>query len=323
MPALAAEAPQADLGAPAAAPPVSADDAPPAGEIVVSGRGKPPPSDPLQRINEGTYQVTQKVDDKVVAPLANGYRKALPSPVRSGLHNFLQNLTEPVMALNYLLQIKPGKAAETLARFGINSTIGIGGLADVAVKKPFHLPYHRNGLANTLGYYGIGPGPYFFLPLVGPTTLRDLFGLAVDRALVPLAIGGPLRTPAYVIPSVALKALDDRVQADDELRRIRDAEDPYVTYRKTYLQVRHDEIEALHGRGPLAKGAVGVWPFMRPVGAAPGSPILTPRPARPAEPAAAPPPPPPPPSPPAAPLPPPPPVFISQPVVQPIPPGAH
>lgn len=327
--ALAGAAQSVDQASPAGAAPAPAaggDDQPPASQIVVTGRGKPPPSDPLERINETTYQVTQKVDDTVVAPLANGYRKALPSPLRSGLHNFLTNLTEPVMAFNYLLQIKPGKAAETVARFGINTTIGIGGLADVAKKKPFNLPYHRNGLANTLGFYGIGPGPYMFLPLVGPTTLRDLFGLTIDRAIMPFAIGGPLRSPYYVVPSVVVKALDDRIEADTELNRIRDAEDPYVFYRRTYLQVRRDEIEALHGRGPLAKGAVGVWPFMRPVGTPPDAQILRPSksvtvpapvleaPATeapaPEAPAAA-----------VAPPPPPAPVFISEPVVQPLPAG--
>jgi len=284
------------------------------GEIVVSGQTKPPPEDPMQAVNEKSFQVVQKVDDKVVAPMAMTYKKVLPPPVRSGLRNFLSNLTEPVVALNYLLQIKPGKAAETLGRFAINSTIGVAGLVDVAKSKPFRLPYRRNGLANTLGFYGVGPGPYFFLPLVGPTTLRDLFGLGVDRALVPLAVGKPLTSPYYAIPANVIKSLDDRVQTDAELNAMRDSDDPYRNYRKLYLKTRHDEIEALHGRGPFAKGTTGTGPFLTPVAGAPATPaapaqqmivipattdrveVLSP-----------------------APVAPPAPVFVSHPVVQPLP----
>src|SRR3546814_2446438 len=91
-----------------------------------------------------------------------------------GLGNALRNISEPVNFLNFLLQFKIGKAAETLGRFVVNTTFGVGGLVDVAKTKPFNLPYRRNGFANTLGFYGVEPGPYFYLPLVGPTTLRDM-----------------------------------------------------------------------------------------------------------------------------------------------------
>lgn len=305
----------APVSAPAPAPAPAAPSTPsllppPANpnEIVVSGQTKPPPEDPMQKINEKSFQVVQKVDDKVVAPMAMTYKKALPAPVRSGLRNFLSNLTEPVVALNYLLQIKPGKAAETLGRFAINSTVGVAGLVDVAKSKPFRLPYRRNGLSNTLGYYGVGPGPYFFLPLVGPTTLRDLIGLGVDRALVPIAVGKPLTSPYYAIPANVIKSLDDRVQTDAELNAIRDSDDPYRNYRRLYLQVRHDEIEALHGRGPLAKGSIGTGPFQTPVAGpvAPAAPVIViPATSDKVEV--------------LSPAPPPPPVFVSIPVVQPIP----
>src|SRR3546814_6026547 len=89
-------------------------------------------------------------------------------PVRDGLGNALRNISEPVNFLNFLLQFKIGKAAETLGRFVVNTTFGVGGLVDVAKTKPFNLPYRRNGFANTLGFYGVEPGPYFYLPLVGP-----------------------------------------------------------------------------------------------------------------------------------------------------------
>jgi phospholipid-binding lipoprotein MlaA len=217
-------------------------------QIVVTGQVEAAKADPAQAVNEASYEVVQKVDDTIVAPLAMGYKKALPSPVRSGLRNFLVNLTEPVVFINFLLQGKPGKAAETLGRFAINSTVGLGGLIDVAKDKPINLPHRDNGFANTLGYYGVGPGPYLFLPLVGPTTVRDLVGLGLDRALLPTVVGKPLNSPAYVLGAGTIKSLDDRVQLDCELKRQRETSNPYNTAREYYLERRKADIEALHGR---------------------------------------------------------------------------
>lgn len=305
-----------------------------AGEIVVSGTVKAPSEDPLAKANETSYEVLQKVDDVFVGPVANGYQKAVPRPLRMALRNFIRNLREPVVAAAYVLELKPGKAFETVGRFGINSTIGLGGTIDVARSKPFNLPYRQNGLANVLGYYGVGPGPYLFLPLVGPTTVRDLIGLIGDRLAVPLAVGTPFNKPWYALPMGTIDALDYRNEADEDFKRLRKAADPYSTYRRVYLQSRIDQIEALHGRGPLAKGQTRYGPFARPIGAAAApvsaaekrviekedaaadaaaaaapSVVTPPAPAPEVQPPA---PPAPPPAPPA-------PVFISQPVVQPLP----
>jgi len=252
-----------------ATPPVAQPDGTEGGEIVVTGETAPPPQDPMERVNEKSFEVVQKVDDKLIAPIAHGYEKGVPRPVRMGLRNFIRNLTEPVVFLNYMLQLKPGKAAETLGRFAVNSTVGVAGLVDVAKKKPFNLPYRPNGLGNTLGYYGVGPGPYLYLPLVGPTTVRDLFGLFVDRATVPFAVRGPFKKPQYVLPLNIVESIDDRLQIDDELKEMNTPSNPYVTYRELYLKARHAEIEALHGRGPLAKGESGVAPFAKPLHPAP------------------------------------------------------
>ncbi|MFN3469421.1 MAG: VacJ family lipoprotein [Novosphingobium sp.] len=223
--------------------------------IVVSGQ-RAPRQDPMQAINQASYDAVQAVDDAVIAPLATGYRKALPGPVRTGLRNVLRNLTEPVIALNFLLQLKPGKAAETVGRFAVNSTAGIGGLLDVAVGRPINLPYRRNGFAYTLGYYGVGPGPYMFLPLVGPTTVRDVFGLTLDRFLLPFAVGGPLQHPAYVIGSFTIRSLDERVENDALFRRIREESNPYASYRELYLKTRQAEIDALKGQPVVLRDEV-------------------------------------------------------------------
>lgn len=243
--------------------------------IVVSGE-RSVAQDPMQAVNEASYNAVQAVDGAVIAPLATGYEKAVPAPVRKGLRNFLLNLTEPIVAVNFLLQLKPGKAAETLGRFAINSTIGVGGLIDVAAKKPFNLPYRRNGFAYTMGYYGIGTGPYFFLPLVGPTTLRDVVGLGLDRFLLPFAVGGPLKHPAYVYGGFVVRSLDDRVENDALFKRIREESNPYASYRELYLKTRQAEIDALKGKADFQKeGSVVLTPVSATVVPVAPTPVAT------------------------------------------------
>jgi phospholipid-binding lipoprotein MlaA len=238
---------QTDPASPA--PPTQAPvPAPAPGEIVVTGR-RASPDDPLEKINAQSYEVVQSVDKAIVAPLAFAYEDIMPRPIRKGLRNFLHNLGEPVVFLNFMLQLKPGKAAETLGRFVINSTIGVAGLVDVAKRKPFNLPRRRNGFANTLGYYGVPQGPYFYLPLIGPTTLRDFIGNRLDLLVLPIGIGKQFSRPEYALPVAALSELNSRIEFDDELRQIRATRDPYVAARSYYLRKRQAEIDALHGRG--------------------------------------------------------------------------
>jgi phospholipid-binding lipoprotein MlaA len=225
-------------------PPVRADQ----NEIVVEGKHTPTPGDPLEQINAKTYAITQDVDKAVVAPVARSYSKTIPAPVRSGLRNFFNNLAEPVVFLNYLLQIKPGKAAETLGRFAINTTVGAAGLFDMAKRRPFKLPLRRNGFANSLGYYGVKPGPFLYIPLVGPTTVRDLVGLWVDKLVLPVAIGKPFNQAYYTIPATIIGSIDYRVEYDAQLRKQQEDADPYAAARRDYLRSRQAEIDALHGR---------------------------------------------------------------------------
>jgi phospholipid-binding lipoprotein MlaA len=218
--------------------------------IVVEGSVRTPAGDPLASVNETTFQVTQEIDSAIVEPMSEVYEEELPKPVRNGLRNFLRNLMEPVNFINYLLQLKPGKAIETLGRFAINTTIGIGGLIDVAEEKPFNLPYRRNGFANTLGYYGVGPGPYLVLPLVGSTTVRDLLGSGLDQLVLPLAVGKPFNTPYYAIPAYTVNSLQYRMEFDERLDAIEDSHDPYTAMRRSYLCLREADIAALRDLPP-------------------------------------------------------------------------
>jgi phospholipid-binding lipoprotein MlaA len=267
-PAAPAEPPAS--GTTVAAPPAASGEAPAAkpeshpangGEIVVSGRA-PSPADPLVKLNAESYQAVQAVDKAIVGPVAMGYKKVMPKPIRLGLRNFLRNLEQPVIALNFVLQLKPGRAAKSVGRLAINSTMGLGGLIDVAKREPFNLPYTPNGFANTFACYGIGPGPYFFLPLVGPTTLRDVIGVSIDRFLLPAVVGKPLDQPYYAMPANVVDSLNDRIDIDDQLNEIRTKSDPYVAARELYLSQRKAEIagicpkksEAVHKNLPPRPG---------------------------------------------------------------------
>ena len=216
--------------------------------IVVTGQGAPP-GDPAAAVNEVSFEAVQAVDKAFVEPIAMGYAKAAPKPLRQGVHNALNNLSEPINFVNSLLQLKIGKAFKALGRFGINSTVGVAGLIDVAKRKPFKLGYERNGFANTLGYYGIGAGPYMYLPLIGPTSARDLVGRVLDLSLVPGVAGKPFSSPAYALGTGVARSLDDRVELDDFLRRLRsECTNPYAAERDYYLAVREAEIAALRKR---------------------------------------------------------------------------
>jgi phospholipid-binding lipoprotein MlaA len=226
-------------------------DGPPDGEqgneIIIEGEYGPPANDPVEQLNAESYRLTQVMDDVLVEPLAYAYRDGLPEPIRDGLGNVVRNLGEPSNALNYLLQGKVGKAFETLGRLAINSTLGIGGLVDIAAKPGIGLPYRRNGFANTAGYYGVGPGPYLFLPVTGPTSLRDIIGNTLDQALLPFAVGKPFNKPEYSVTYFVVNSLDLRLEYDAELAEIAASDDPYAMRRDTYLERRRRDIAALKG----------------------------------------------------------------------------
>lgn len=215
-------------------------------DIVVTGR---PRGDPLRRANVVSFKATQAVDDALIGPAAHTYEHVVPKPVRGGLRNFFYNLHEPTVFVNYLVQLKPGRAAETLGRFALNTTIGLAGVMDVAKRRPFNLPRRPNSFSDTLGYYGVKPGPFMFLPLIGPTTLRDLIGGGVDRLAFPSLLGGQVGGTAYIATTGSLKLLDRRLRLDDDLQAIRAGpEDPYTARRALYLKKRQTEIDHLHKR---------------------------------------------------------------------------
>jgi phospholipid-binding lipoprotein MlaA len=133
--------------------------------------------DPWERMNRMTYRFNARFDEHVFLPVANGYRR-LPQPVRTGVSDFFSNLSEVVSVVNYVVQLRPAPGVRSLGRFVINSTLGIGGLFDVATR--FHIPSAPTGFGPTLARWGVHPGPYLVLPILGPSTVRDGFGFLVD-----------------------------------------------------------------------------------------------------------------------------------------------
>lgn len=217
-------------------------------EIIVRHR-LPTASDPLESVNEASFEVVQTIDKAIVGPIAVGYRREVPKPLQKGVHNFLNHIDEPIVFVNFLLQLKIGKALETLGRFTINSTVGLVGTIDMAKRHPFHLPRRFNGLADTLGYYGVKQGPYLFLPLIGSTTLRDMAGRVVDISLLPATVGTPFNKPEFTGPVRVFSAIDDRAEQDDDIRRLRDnSQDGYASMREFYLMRRQGDIDELRGR---------------------------------------------------------------------------
>ncbi len=123
------------------------------------------------------YRFNARFDEAVFLPVANGYRR-LPSPIRAGVHNFFGNLAEVDSVVNYTLQGRLGRGLRSLGRFAINSTLGLGGLFDVAEK--LNIPRAPTGFGTTLAKWGMHPGPYLVIPFYGPSTLREGIGLAGD-----------------------------------------------------------------------------------------------------------------------------------------------
>lgn len=216
------------------------------GEIVVEAKSRYDRADPLQSVNAASFAATQAVDTAVMGPLASGYKHVVPGPIRSGVRNALSNLHQPVVIVSFLLEGKVGKAAETAGRFAINSTVGVAGVFDAARKSPFNLQNRPNGFADVFGFYGVRSGDYLYLPLIGPTTVRDLVGGVLDRAVLPLAIGKPFNQVSYTVPTGVLSTLERRAEFEGQLSQIQSSDNPYRARRALYLRNRQSEIDGLH-----------------------------------------------------------------------------
>lgn len=192
------------------------------------------PHDPWEGYNRAMFSFNETLDRGFVKPLAELYERATPQPVNRAITNFFSNLSDVVVLFNDLLQLKLEQAASDLSRIVWNTTLGVGGLFDVATH--FELPKHDEDFGQTLGYWGLPTGPYLVLPLLGPSNLRDTVGWAGDITVSPLFSPSD---PAVRNSLLALRVTDTRA---DLLGVTRIAEtaalDKYVFVRDAYEQRR-------------------------------------------------------------------------------------
>lgn len=205
-----------------------------------AARAASDPTDPWEPMNRRFFAINEALDRNLIGPIARSFGST-PGPIRKGVRNFSRNLSEPVVFVNDVLQFRGGQAARTLARFVVNSTIGIGGLFDVAGHNG--VKHHDNGFGTTLGRWGFAPGPYLFLPLLGPSDIRDAFGGAADGAVNPLTYTRYPHKTAITIGTTIVGGLGRRLDAEQDLESIRaTSTDPYASLRSFYLQNRQNEI---------------------------------------------------------------------------------
>lgn len=274
---------------PVAAPVQPAPPPPTAASPDIVVRHHHAPGDPLEGFNRANYKSSTAIDKAILRPVALAYRHIVPREARDGIRNALSNIGEPFVFVNDVLQHRIGRAIKTLGRFAINSTLGLAGLFDDAKRKPFHLPHHNNSLGDTLGYYGVGPGPYLYLPILGPTTLRDALAGPIEGIALGFIVKTPLQRTDYQVSTAIIGGLDQRAEADDDLRVItEDSVDPYAALRSVVLQDRAGEIAALKSndvddpaRNPLSVPAdPALDPLQDPAAPAtpPDQPVPTPAP---------------------------------------------
>jgi phospholipid-binding lipoprotein MlaA len=191
------------------------------------------PQDPWESWNRGVYRVNDKLDRAIVKPVTKGYVRAVPSPIRTGVSNFFANLETPTVMINDALQGKFLAAGNDLGRFLLNSTVGIGGILDPAT--PAGLARNDEDFGQTLGHWGVHPGPFVELPILGPSDVRDTVSRVVDTYTNPRQyiknnyISYGLYLPYLLDKRASLLSLDETLKT---------VFDPYAFIRDAYLQRR-------------------------------------------------------------------------------------
>ena len=202
-------------------------------------------NDPLEPANRVFYAINDGIDAVVLRPLAVGYNYAVPEVIRTHVHNVLVNMDNPMLLANDMMEGQPRRAGDTLMRLLINTTIGIGGIFDVASGLGY--AGHDGDFGVTLAVWGVPSGPFLYLPILGPTDPRDAIGYGVDFALDPqtwLVTSGPGLDLEYA--RYGLYLIDIRSSLLEDLDKVKEqALDPYATFRSLYRQHRQAEINAV------------------------------------------------------------------------------
>lgn len=201
-------------------------------------------NDPLEPFNRAMFRTDQALDRAVVRPVVKGYRAVVPEGGRRSVGNFLRNLRSPITLVHDVLQAEPERAGITVARFAVNTFIGVLGLFDVG--EEIGLPYHSEDFGQTLAVWGVGDGPYVYMPLLGPSTVRDGTGFGIDAFFVdPLAWysrgdGAQTWIQWAVFGALVVNTKDETMFATDELKA--SSIDYYASLRSAYRQIRASEV---------------------------------------------------------------------------------
>ncbi|MDP1549355.1 MAG: VacJ family lipoprotein [Nitrosomonas sp.] len=211
------------------------------------------PYDPLEPMNRAVFNFNEMVYDNVFDPVARGYKKVTPDPIELVVGNFFSNLNDVVVITNSVLQLNYKSALASSTRLLINTTFGIFGLIDIAsdlsAASDINLNKRNEDFGQTLGHYGIGSGPYIVLPLLGPSSARDTFGIAVDGFFIDPVTQGVtgvfmkdvayLNTTALRLPVATARTINARAQFLDDDKTLEEAAlDKYEFTRDAYLQRR-------------------------------------------------------------------------------------
>jgi len=196
------------------------------------------PRDPIEGFNRVVYSFNDMLDQAVIKPLAQGYNAVVPTPVNRGVTNFFNNIDDVTSAVNNLLQFKIGRALSDVGRVAVNTTLGIGGLFDVASN--MDMPRYDEDFGQTLGTWGVASGPYIVLPLLGPTSGRDGVGMVVDWFTDPTNY---IEDDTVRWTLRGLDLVDTRADLLNASRVVDQAAlDPYAFVRDAYLQKRQDQV---------------------------------------------------------------------------------
>ena len=202
------------------------------------------PGDPIEPINRGIYSFNSTFDHYLFKPIAKGYDAVVPGPIKTGVTNVFQNVSDVQSLVSDALQLKGAKFGDDLGRVMLNTTFGIGGIFDLAT--PMGIERGDEDIGQTLGYWGIGAGPYLVIPFLGPSSLRDAVGRYGDSKISPLSYVSsvPVRNSL-----TGLSVVDARVglfPAEDLLNQA--SMDKYTFLRSAYLQRRQSLV--LDGKRP-------------------------------------------------------------------------
>ena len=207
--------------------------------------------DPYEKFNRSMFAFNDAVDTHALKPAATAYKAVLPSFVQTGVNNFFSNLSDVWSSANNLMQGKGERGLSDFTRVLFNSTFGLGGVIDIASEAG--LAKHNEDFGQTLGYWGVPPGPYIMLPILGPSTLRDTAGLPVDIAADPWGYRVSSRTRNV---GTVVRVVDQRAVLLDATNLMEEAAlDRYEFIRDGYLQQRKSKVFDGEGSRKAAKEA--------------------------------------------------------------------